>query len=69
LVGYIGHDPVTLLAINAISAFDNGIHATATVTGNRLAVTVGGYTLTCQRDGAQANVPATASGSPSAKPT
>jgi heat shock protein HslJ len=63
LVGYIGHDPVTLLAINAINAFNNGIHATATVTGDRLTVTVAGYTLSCQRDGAQANFPpATPSG-------
>jgi len=50
---YVGHDPITLLAIRAISAFNNGVHATATatVTGDRLAVTVGSYLLDCQRDG------------------
>jgi hypothetical protein len=50
-VGYAGGDQVTLLAINAISAFSNGVHATATVTGNRLDIRVGGYLLSCQRDG------------------
>jgi hypothetical protein len=53
LVGYIGKDPVTLLAVNAISAFNNGVHVTATVTGDRLTVSVGGYLLICQRNGAQ----------------
>ena len=53
-VGYAGHDPVTLLAIDAISAFDNGVHATATVTGNRLVISVGGFLLNCQRDGSSA---------------
>jgi heat shock protein HslJ len=63
LAGYAGGDPVSLLAINAISSFDRPIRATAIVTGDRLAVTVNGYTLTCQRDGAQANFPpATPSG-------
>lgn len=52
LVGYIGKDPVTLLAVNAISVFNNGVHAAATVTGDRLTVSVGGYLLTCQRNGA-----------------
>ncbi len=56
-VGYAGKDPIVLLSVDAISAFNDGIHATATVTGDRLAVTVAGYTLTCQRDGAQANFP------------
>jgi hypothetical protein len=50
--GYAGHDPVTLLAISAISAFNPGVDAAATVSGNRLAVTVGGYQLGCRRDGA-----------------
>jgi hypothetical protein len=50
-VGYGGDNPVTLLAINAISTFDNGVHATATVTGNRLDILVRGYLLNCQRDG------------------
>ena len=56
-VGYAGNDATVLLAINAISAFDNGVHAAATATGDRLAVSVGGYLLTCQRDGTQANFP------------
>ena len=50
-VGYAGHDEVTLLEINAISAFNDGVHATAAVTGNRLDIDVGGYLLSCQRDG------------------
>ena len=50
-VGYAGHDQVTLLAINAISALDSGVHAAATVTGNRLAISVRGFLLNCQRDG------------------
>jgi hypothetical protein len=66
-VGYAGNDPVTLLAISAISAFDNGVHATVKLTGDRLAVTVDGYLLTCQRDGKQANFP-TGSPSPQANP-
>ena len=51
LAGYAGHDPVTLLAIEAISAFREGVHATATVTGNRLVISVGGFMLDCERDG------------------
>ncbi|HEX4432622.1 MAG TPA: hypothetical protein VHZ96_25350 [Frankiaceae bacterium] len=50
--GYGGHDPVTLLAVSAISAFNPGVDAATTMNGNRLAVTVGGYQLGCQRDGA-----------------
>jgi len=57
LVGYAGHDPVVLLSVGAISAFDNGIHAKVRLTGDRLAVTVGSYLLTCQRDGRQADFP------------
>jgi heat shock protein HslJ len=57
LVGYAGHDPVVLLSVGAISAFDNGIHAKVQLTGDRLAVTVGGYLLTCQRGGKQADFP------------
>lgn len=57
LVGYAGHDPVVRLSVNAISAFDNGIHAKVGQTGDRLAVTVGSYVLTCQRDGRQADFP------------
>jgi hypothetical protein len=50
-VGYPGDNPVTLLAIDAISAFNGGVHADATVTGNRLVISVGGFLLNCQRDG------------------
>jgi hypothetical protein len=57
LAGYTGHDPVVLLSVGAISAFDNGVHAKLRLTGDRLAVTVGGYLLTCQRDGRQADFP------------
>jgi heat shock protein HslJ len=56
-VGYAGHDPVVLLSVGAISAFDSGAHAEVRLTGDRLAVTVGGYLLTCQRDGRQADFP------------
>jgi hypothetical protein len=48
---YGGANPVTVLAIDAISAFDNGVRAKATVTGNRLVISVGGFLLNCQRDG------------------
>lgn len=57
LAGYAGHDPVVLLAVGAISAFGNGVHAKVRLTADRLAVTVGGYLLTCQRDGRQAGFP------------
>jgi META domain len=57
LVGYLGNNPVVLLAQSAIAAFGNGSRATATVTGNQLTVTVAGYLLTCQRAGKQANFP------------
>ena len=50
-VGYAGNNPLMLLMINAISAFNNGVHATATVTGNRLVISVGGFLLDCERDG------------------
>jgi hypothetical protein len=59
-VGYAGHDPAVLLAISAIGSFDNGVHATVKLTGDRLVVGVGSYTLTCQRRGPQADVPAPA---------
>ena len=57
LAGYAGHDPVVMLAEGAITAFNSQVHATAGVTGNQLTVSVGGYTLTCQRDGTQADFP------------
>jgi hypothetical protein len=56
-VGYTSNDPVALLAIDAIDAFGDGVQAKVQLTGNRLAVTVGGYLLICQRDGRQANFP------------
>jgi hypothetical protein len=56
-MGYVGKDPVVLLAVRAISAFDNGVRAAATLTGDQLTVTVGGYTLIARRDGKQANPP------------
>jgi predicted small secreted protein len=49
--GYGGHDPVTLLAEAALDAIASDVSATATVSGDRLAVTVGGYRLGCRRDG------------------
>jgi META domain len=51
LMGYVGEVPDIVLAMDAISAF-NGVGAAATVTGDRLEVTVGEYQLGCQRDGA-----------------
>jgi len=60
LVGYAGHDPAVLLAISAIGSFGNGAHATVELTADRLVVGVGSYTLTCQRRGPQADVPAPA---------
>jgi hypothetical protein len=54
--GYAGHDPAVLLAMRAIGSFDDeGVHATATLTGYRLVVEVGSYTLICQRSGQQAD--------------
>ena len=60
LAGYAGHDPAVLLAISAIGSFGDGVHATAKLTPDRLAIGVGSYTLTCQRRGPQADVPAPA---------
>ena len=60
LVGYAGHDPAVLLAISAIGSFDSGVRATVKLTADRLVVGVGSYTLTCQRRGPQADVPAPA---------
>ena len=56
LVGYAGPDPVIVLAMNAISSLDNLADVPATVTGNRLDIVAGGYTLTCQRAGEQGNL-------------
>jgi hypothetical protein len=51
--GYAGHDPVTLLATGAMSAFGNGVHAAASVSGDRMVISVGGYLIDCRRDGVQ----------------
>ena len=56
LVGYAGPDPVIVLAMNAISRLDDVADASARVTGDRLDVVAGGYTLTCQRAGEQGNL-------------
>ena len=60
LVGYAGHDPAVLLAVGAIGSFGNGARASVELTAGRLVVGVGFYTLTCQRRGPQADVPAPA---------
>jgi len=57
LAGYAGHDRAVLLAISAIGSFDNGVHATAKLTADRLVVGVGSYTLVCERRGPQADIP------------
>ncbi len=59
-VGYVGPDPAILLAESAIESFDNGAHATVKLTGERLVVSVGSYTLTCQRGGPRPDAPAPA---------
>jgi hypothetical protein len=56
LIGYAGHDPAVLLAINAIGSFEDGVHATVNLTADRLVVGVGSYILTCQRHGRHAGV-------------
>jgi hypothetical protein len=58
--GYAGHDLAILLARPAIDSFDGGVRATVRLTGDRLVVDVGSYTLTCHRVGPQADVPAPA---------
>jgi hypothetical protein len=60
LVGYAGHDRAVLLAISAIGSFGDGVRASVELTAGRLVVGVGSYTLTCQRHGPQADVPAPA---------
>ena len=55
-VGYIGHDPVILLAVGAISALDNVTDASVKLAGDRLKVMAGGYTLTCRRAGQQGSL-------------
>lgn len=53
--GWSGSDPVVLLSINAISAFDGRTRALTRISGDTLTINVNGYTLTAQRDGTQAN--------------
>jgi hypothetical protein len=55
-VGYAGNDPVITLTMGAIGRLDDVADASVTVTGNTLDVVAGGYTLTCQRAGEQANL-------------
>jgi len=55
LAGYAGHDPVLLLAVSAISAFDNEAPVLCSVSGNALTVTAGSYTLVAEKDGRQAD--------------
>jgi len=55
-VGYAGNDPVITLTMGAVGRLDDVADASVTVTGNRLDVVAGGYTLTCQRAGEQANL-------------
>jgi heat shock protein HslJ len=47
--GYAGHDPAILLARPAVDSFDGDARATVSLTGDRLVVSVGSYTLTCRR--------------------
>ena len=54
-----------LLAISAIGSFGHGVHATVTLTGDRLVVGVSSYTLTCQRRSPQAGGPSVSGGDPS----
>jgi heat shock protein HslJ len=58
--GYAGHDPAILLAMRAMESFGNPARYTVRLTGDRLVVDVGSYTLTCHRVGTQAGVPAPA---------
>ena len=60
-VGYAGNDPVILLSVDAIHSLDDVADASVEVTGDRLDVTAGGYTLTCQRVGEQGNLTPSAS--------
>jgi hypothetical protein len=53
--GYAGRDPVVLLSVSAISAFNDDVRAQASVSGGALTVVVGGYTLVTRVDGKQAN--------------
>jgi hypothetical protein len=56
--GYVGHDPAILLAMSAMGSFGNPATYAVRLTGDRLVVDVGSYTLTCHRAGSQADAPA-----------
>jgi hypothetical protein len=58
--GYAGRDPAILLARTAMDSFGNPATYAVRLTGDRLVVDVGSYTLTCHRVGPQADVPAPA---------
>jgi heat shock protein HslJ len=60
LVGYAGSDAAVLLAMSAMDSFNDSVHATVTLTGDRLLVRVGSYTLICQRGGPRTDDPAPA---------
>jgi hypothetical protein len=53
--GYAGHDPAILLARRAMGSFGNPAAYAVGLTGDRLVVDVGSYTLTCRRAGPQAD--------------
>ncbi|GIM98258.1 hypothetical protein Ato02nite_100510 [Paractinoplanes toevensis] len=55
LAGYAGHDPIVLVAVSAISAFEDGAPALAGVSGNALTVRAGGYTVVAEKAGRQAD--------------
>lgn len=57
-MGYAGNDPTTLLSIRAMQSFDDGARATVSLTGDRLVVNVGSYTLTCLRASLPTDAPA-----------
>ena len=56
--GYAGNDPDISLAIRAMLSFDGGARATVRLTGDRLVVNVGSYTLTSLRAGLPTDAPA-----------
>lgn len=58
--GYGGNDPDILLAISAMASFGNPATYPVRLSGDRLVVDVGSYTLTCHRAGRQADAPAPA---------
>ena len=58
--GYAGDDPDILLARTAMASLDAATYSVR-LTGDRLVVDIGSYTLTCHRVGPQADAPAPAS--------